>query len=223
MTLTRDGFTEASTIDIREMFTQMRVALHEESNKELDEQISIGNNVYTVAIDGRAASGRSAIQSALKSVRLNFPLVAVDVALAVMKRELENAIRKTTKTRTGKLFSSVRLWYGGNDKPIREVTSTAEIAEFVPGDFVVMYPVIEYGVYVNTAVSQATGTGFMGRAAKRIRSIIRQKKTSAGLSIYIQHSMRIAKIVGGDAAQAKYGVPVMYVKWKKSEFRTIGV
>ena len=199
------------------------MALREEANSELDQQIEIGNNVFTTSVDGRAAQSRTAISRAMKNVRINFPLVAVDLALAVMKQAMRQAIVKTTRVRTGKLSSNIRMFYGGDKKHTIEVTNTAEIKEFLPGDYVVLYPVTDYATFANMRVSERTGQGFMRRAAASVRRTIKQKKTSGGLAIYVKHSRRMAQYVGGDAVKARYGVPVLYVKWKAQEIRNLGV
>ncbi|MFZ9372059.1 MAG: hypothetical protein ACO25M_09330 [Limnohabitans sp.] len=221
MTLAHNGFAQAAEIDIPQFLDFMAKKLQETANEELDNQIRLGQTVFTTAVDGRAVSSRAAIASAKRNVRINFPLSQVDLALAIMQRELERAIAQTTTRRTGKLEGSVRVWYGGNDKPTREVTGTSEIEEFLPGDFVVLYAAAPYAAYVNYAVAKSKGKGFVGRAAQRIRSAIRQKKTSAGLSIYAQHSKRIANMIGGEATKLDYGVPVIYIKWRKQEYRSL--
>jgi hypothetical protein len=218
--LLQDGFAKAAEIDIPGFLNIMARELRRVANEELDNQIRLDNNVFTTTVDFKPVNSRSAISRAMRSVRINFPLSAVELALAVMKRELERKIRSKTEQRTGNLVNSVRIWYGGNDKSTREVSNVREIEKFVPGDFVILYAAADYAAYANYRVAAKNqGRGFVGSAAKRIRSIIRQKKTSAGLSIYAQHSKRIANLIGGGAAKLKYGVPVIYIKFKRQEYR----
>lgn len=218
--LLQDGFAKAAELDIPAFLNVMARELRKVANEELDNQIRLGNNVFTTAVDGKAANSRAAIAQARRLVRINFPLSAVDLALAVMKRELERKIRSTTEQRTGTLVNSVRIFYGGNDKATKEVSEVSDIPTFVPGDFVCLYAAADYAGFANYRVADKNnGRGFVGSAAKRIRSIIRQKKTSAGLSIYAQHSKRIANLIGGEAAKLKYGVPVVYIKFKRQEYR----
>ena len=111
----------------------------------------------------------------MRSVRINFPLSQVDLALSVMKHELERKIRSKTEQKTGTLVNSVRIFYGGNDKPTREVSNVREIERFVVGDFVALYAAADYAAYANYKVAaKNNGRGFVGDAAKRIRAIIRQ-------------------------------------------------
>ena len=218
--LIKDGFAQAAELDIPGFLNVMARELRKVANEELDNQIRLGNNVFTTTVDFKPVSSRSAIAKAMRSVRINFPLSQVDLALAVMKHELERKIRSKTEQRTGNLVNSVRIFYGGNDKATREVSNVSEIKTFVPGDFVALYAAADYAGFANYRVAaKNNGRGFVGDAAKRIRSIIRQKKTSAGLSIYAQHSKRIANLIGGEAARLKYGVPTIYIKFKKQEYR----
>jgi hypothetical protein len=180
--------------------------LHQVANEKLDEQIAMGNNAYVMRIDGKAQYDRTFIGTARKSVILQFPSRGIKIALEILYTELYRAIRATAYDE-GNLAVSIRMFYGSADKPAREVFSSDEIENFLPGDYIEMFPDVRgedgqnYAPFVNSLVHRGSiksphgkGSGFMGRAARIIRRKLGIRPSAkGGLSVRVGRSYAAAK------------------------------
>jgi hypothetical protein len=211
---------------------QAQKQFHKIALDALEVQVALGNNVYSTTVDGRPVSGKEMVHTATKRIQFNFPLRTIELAIEIMKQALQTEIGLRAID-TGNMRSSVRMWYGGNGKPPREVTGTSEIKDFEIGDYVMLVPDIFYYPFSNSYVKKKTGKGFMARTSIRIRRALRLTKKTAGLSIAVGRSRAVAshmnvpeakgeKKKGTFPGTAIAGVPVIYLRWKTNQYRLLG-
>jgi hypothetical protein len=221
-----DGFQQAATISLKEFIEFAEQVLHTTANVELDKQIQLGNDVYTTFIDGRPAVGRSAIPTAKYKVRFNFLQAAITLAIDIMRQELEGAIRRTTIKRTGHLSSVIHVYYGFATGGFRKVTNVKEITDFKLGDYIALVPETEYAGIVNHWVAKNSKTGFMGRAARRIRTKIggSTARGAVGINVTARFSMSLADrlVTGSKKLKGKGGLPYIRIGLKPQKYGVIG-
>jgi hypothetical protein len=135
---------------------------------------------YTVTVDGVAVPGREYIASARRQVDVRFIQGTVEVAVRILKEELEAAIKVASGTRPwlkrDQIAASVMLFYNGNP-----ISSSTEIKDFLPGDYVMAVPSHINQAYANA--SKYGAKGYMGRAARRLRTKLRITKGGSALSL----------------------------------------
>jgi hypothetical protein len=176
------------------------------SQDVLQEQISLGNNAYTVDVDSTIVGrnqGADAIPQAKRKVTMRFIKASLDVAVAEMSGILRSEIKRTTQTQTGALASSVRLLYAKEGKPYVEITGQGDLKEFGTGDTLALIPAVFYQAFVNSSVANRPGNkggGFMLRAASAIRRKLRLKKSTRlgsapGLSVTVGRSRAAAELL----------------------------
>lgn len=220
--LKSDGFYQVQKITIPEYIRFAQQLLRTTAEVELNKQIALGNDTYVTIIDGRQASGRADIARAQTKVRFNFLAAALEIAIGIMRRELEGAIMKSTFLHTGKLVSSVKVYWGKRDGSFKEVTNINTITKFSVGDYIAVVPEVEYAGIVNHWVKLNDGIGFMGRAARRIRSQIGQPRARAGvgLSVTARFSMALANrlVKGSPKLKGKGGLPYIRIALKSTDF-----
>jgi hypothetical protein len=152
---------------------------------------------YTVEVDDRNATPAQFIQ-ARRRIRITFIQEAVRLAVSVMKGLMEREIGRSIEaqksflsaqgstsgqswTNTREVQARVRLFYGGDGIPIREISGAADIETFAPGDVVFLVPA--YGTQVYANASKYGGSGFMRRSSAAIRRAVKVTKTRSPISI----------------------------------------
>ncbi len=142
-------------------------------------------DVYTVTVDGQPMPGREAIVGAERSVVIRFVQATVDFAVRILSDELSSAINVAASpdrwVQRSQIAASVMLFYNGN-----HISKSTEIKNFKPGDYIMVVP-----SHINQAYGNAKrygATGYMGRAARRIRSKLKITKGGSALTVYAGRS-----------------------------------
>lgn len=183
-------------ITIAELNGIMSDALVIYATEELNAQVDLGNNVYTVIVDGVfRGNNRDAVNQAQRKVAFDFIFGAIDVAIQVLKQEYQKAIlrfvtdepkamfdgRPLGASTASELVANVRIFYLAKGKPAVDVTSSSDIKSFSPGDQIIMTANIPESWLSNSyklrfrkpAGSSSGAVGFHGRTARAIRRKLR--------------------------------------------------
>lgn len=181
---------------------EIRAALEKEvypifrtwANQLLDARLAGPNksDVYTVSVDNVAVPGREYIKYATKNVTVRFIQATVDFAVRILAEELKAAITAFAGTGVGPVESgkkpgkpwirkdqiaqSVMLFYNG-----KRISASTEIKNFLPGDYIMVVPSHIEQAYANAKKYGAKG--YMGKAARRIRTKLRITKGGAGSAL----------------------------------------
>jgi hypothetical protein len=155
------------------------------ADRLLDAQLRKDKDLkYVVEIDNRSAPDRSAFILATKRIRISFIERVLKVAIAELKAALENSISarasKQAWVNRGRVQSSVLVFYGGENKPIQNITATSKIESFSPGDFILLAP--SYGTQMYANATKFGANHYMRDAAARIRSKLNINKSTARYS-----------------------------------------
>lgn len=243
-------FEGLAEVDIPEFLGAVRFTLKTWTDEELDAQIAIGNDQYTVVVDGQTRPDRSAFALVQKTIRLDFLRSAVDLAIAELRRLFADAIRSfviDAKAPTitlargakpirigssvgGELVSHIRVWHGKKDGQITEVTGADQIDKFEVGDFVMMTPSTNLVWLANSPLlrfKDQSHKGFLGAAAGHIRRKLRVTKRSSSISVQAGFSRQIAQVMGLTVENSgrnalQYGQPVIYVRIRSPKAYFVG-
>ena len=85
--------------------------------------------------------------------------------------------------------SHVRVFYGGLNKPITEVSGTSGIPNFLPGDIIMLTSALSSNVYSN--VGKYGARGAMKHAADAIRRKLRLTKRASALVVRAERSRAV--------------------------------
>jgi hypothetical protein len=234
-----NDFHALAEVDIPEFFGAVRFALKTWTDEELDEQISLGNDQYTVMVDGSVRPSRTDFALVQKTIRIDFLRSAVDLAIAEMKRlfatEIRNFVVSTGAPRVtlrgipslrldsnvgSELVTNIRVWHGSKDGGVTEVTNSSEIKQFQVGDYVMMTPATNLVWLANSPLlrfKDSSRKGFLGKAAASIRRKMRITKSSSSISVQAGFSRQIASVMGLTVENSGrnallYGQPVLYIR-----------
>lgn len=160
------------------------------ANRLLDEHED--GREWSAAVDGRPVLGK-AFGGARKEIRITFVQEALNVAVRELGRILSRSIsRNQTASKEEDWFNkpevkgSVQIFYGGLDKPIREITHVDKIERFLPGDVVILAPTYPTNMYANA--KKYGSKGFMSKAASAIRRKMGVNKRASPLRISAERS-----------------------------------
>jgi hypothetical protein len=142
-------------------------------------------DVYTVTVDRAAVPGREYIASAKREVTVRFIHATISLALNILAQEMAAAIDAAASPRSwirrGEIRSNILIFYNGS-----RVSASTEIKQFVPGDYIQLIPSHINQAYANA--SKFGATGYMGRAARRLRSKLRINKRDSALTLFAGRS-----------------------------------
>lgn len=168
----------------------LEAELERHANRLLD--IYEDDREWTAAVDGRPVIGR-AFSGARKEIRITFVQEALQLAVRELGRILSRSIdRNQDVTPEEDWFNkpevkgSVQIFYGGLNKPIREITGVGSIERFLPGDVVILAPTYPTNVYANA--KKYGSRGFMAKAASAIRRKMGVNKRSSPLRVSAERS-----------------------------------
>lgn len=218
-------FKDVAIKDIPRFMDEVRQMMVDEANLNLDEQIDLGNSMYTTLVDSRAVPGRNYIGKARKSIKFNFLAGAVDLAIGIMARMLHLSIKLKVKNARPELHSDFTVMYGNKKDGYKRINTYADLEEFQPGDVVMIYPNVDYQVYLNYYATQRTKRGFFGEAARRIRSRIRQKVGTGNIMVFATRTRGLPSHLL-PKTQASWGPAsisgwVIIVKYRKQQFGVV--
>lgn len=157
------------------------------ANELLDARIAGPNkgDPYTVNVDGQPVSDRRGINHATRKVVVRFIQATIDLAVAILAQELRSSIIAAASPmksiKREEIARNVLLFYNGN-----RISDSAKITEFSPGDYIMVVPSYITQAYGNTKKYGAQG--YMGRAARRLRTKLRINKRDSGLTLFAGRS-----------------------------------
>lgn len=190
------------------------------ANDLLDARLAGPNkgDVYTVTVDGVAVPGREGINGAKRSVQVRFIQATVALAIKILKQELQNSIRRSASPRSWiereSIALKVMVFYNGS-----LISESAEIKDFKPGDYIQVVP-----SYVTQAYGNATkfgANGYMGRAARRLRTKLRITKRDSALTLFAGRSRKAWEMIrnpdtGKHMTKPEWGAWALTLRYRKN-------
>ena len=139
--------------------------------EESEQQEKIGNNPSALYVDNRDTKP---LKEAFYRTEVLFGSELQRRAIAAIEIELRKFINRETTPETGQLEAVPITWmWFYVDKPkgtaVRRDPST--IKQMTLGQALIIAPGVPYASMVNRFAAKQSGMGFMGRAAKRLRSM----------------------------------------------------
>lgn len=185
------------------------------TNYLLDQRLAGPNkdDPYTVTVDRVAVPGREAISTARSQVTVRFINATVKMALGILSDYLKAAIRSSAGYDNEKIAARVLVFYNG-----QEIGPSATIDSFNPGDYIMLVPSYITQAYANTKRRGATTPGYMGKAARRIRTKLRINKRDSALTVFAGRSRAAwSKIVdkdGNHMSRPSWGAWAITLRYK---------
>jgi hypothetical protein len=203
---------------------------------------------FTLEIDGVNATTLSAVRTmARKRVRVNFLQATIELALSELRSVMAGAMSSRALTSLGGLStrkeelmseSEIAMFYSEEKGSWRQIYSSADVKNFKPGDAISLLPMFFTQAYANVKNPQSTprelkqpanGGGYVGLAARRIRSKMQYRKSTSSLIVRAQRSRKALMYLNArrpaDATPITHpgwGVWTIMILYKPTTYRTIG-
>jgi len=185
------------------------------ANRLLDAALAEGDGtmVYATEVDGKIGNSRNDFQLARRKIIVRFVANSIHVAVGELARLLKKNLNSRGSTQKWinipEAESHVRVFYGGLNKPITEVSGTSGIPNFLPGDIIMLTSALSSNVYSN--VGKYGARGAMKHAADAIRRKLRLTKRASALVVRAERSRAVySRMVSSRewATRATDGTPI---------------
>lgn len=189
------------------------------ANDLLDERIAGPNkgDIYTVSVDGVAVPGREGIDSAKRVIVIRFVHATVRLAVSVLQKEMRAAIASYASPREwirrSEIEANVLLFFNG-----QRINAATDIKDFMPGDYIQVVP-----SHINQAYGNASkfgANGYMGKAARRLRTKLRITKRDSALTLFAGRSRKAWEMIkdtrtGRHMTKPEWGAWALTLRYRK--------